>query len=437
MPTFRTSTVSSRSRLAAWLVAVVIVLGLFVWGVPDTAPAPTTHLTASEPTVPREAQRAALAVGSAASGRAAEPLSANALSSQPPELPAGTPLWLQQLARQPVCTALQRQRKAPGGGTMVSGGPAWAHESRERVQVRIRQVADRLAASPDAELHVLGLMLLRQHEALSQEALQQHSAVAGYGLLRLCEAWGQGLGEKPSPAPEVCTRLTPEQAWALNTVDRFGLALQGLAAAKDEASEDLWLERTAQHSPQITPLDRLSAAMLAHAPADWTPEDRAEVAILGIGLWAAQVVPGMQGVTRACRPDIATPGSVRQQRCLALAEVLDRPPNTMLAAVIAQRLGAWHGWSLERLQRRHVELTAGTVASIGLIPNTAPHQEAPNACTWLPRLRDHTVLLASQGELGALADGVLRSGKSLEQWAEEVQPFQPRPWKAPASSPSQ
>lgn len=354
-----------------------------------------------------------------------------------PALPAGTPLWLQQLAQQPVCTALERQRKAPGGGSMVLGGPAWAGEGRQRVQKRIQQVADRLAASPDAELHVLGLMLLRRHEALSQEALQQHSAVAGYGLLRLCEAWGQGLGEKPPPAPEVCARLTPEHAWALNTVDRFGLALQGLAAANGEAAEDLWLERATQHSPQITPLDRLSAAMLAHAPPDWTPEDRAEVALLGIGLWAAQVLPGMQGVTRACRPDRAGPGSLRQQRCLAVAEALDRPPNTQMAAMIAQRLGEWHGWSLERLQRRHVELTAGTVASIGLIPTPAAHQDVLDACTWLPRLRDHTVLLATQGEVAALADGVRRSGKSLDQWAQEVQPFQARPWKAPASSPSQ
>jgi hypothetical protein len=437
MPKFSTSTVSHRWTLAAWLVAVVIVLGLVIGGVWDTASAPTTHLTASEPTVPREAPRAALAVGSAASGRAAEPLSAKALSPPPLALPAGTPLWLQQLAQQPVCTALERQRKAPGGGTMVSGGPAWARESRERVQVRIRQVAERLAASPDAELHVLGLMLLRQHEALSQEALQQHSAAAGYGLLRLCEAWGQGLGEKPTPAPEVCARLTPEQAWLMNTVDRFGLALQGLAAANGEAAEDLWLERATQHSPQITPLDRLSAAMLAHAPADWTPEDRAELALLGVAIWSSQVMPSLQGLTRACRPDRAAPGSLRQQRCLAVAEALDRPPNSQMAAMIAHRLGEWHGWSLERLTKRHVELHAGTAASIGLIPTPAPHQDVPDACTWLPRLRDHTVLLASQGEVGALADGVLRSGKTLDQWAQELPPFQARPWQAPASSPSQ
>lgn len=415
----------------------MILVGMLVWSRWDTPSLPGPAKPTGLPTVHSAAPSAAQIRAAAASAMLVDRLPAKSLESPPLALPAGTPSWLQQLAQQPVCTALERQRKAPGGGTMVSGGPAWARESRKRVQVRIRQVAERLAASPDAELHVLGLMLLRQHEALSQEALQQHSAAAGYALLRMCEAWGQGLGEKQPPAPEVCARLTPEHAWALNTVDRFGLALQGLAAANGEAAEDIWLERATQHSPQITPLDRLSAAMLAHAPADWTPEDRAEVALLGIGLWAAQVMPGMQGVTRACRPDRAGPGSLRQQRCLAVAEALDRPPNTQVAAMIAQRLGEWHGWSLERLQRRHVELTAGTVASIGLLPTPAPHQDVPDACTWLPRLRDHTVLLATQGEVGALADGVLRSGKSLDQWAQEFQPFQARPWQAPASSPSQ
>ena len=437
MPTFSSFTVPSRSALAVGLVALVVVLG-FVFGPAwDPEPAISSPQSASAPTLLSDAPSAALTAGSAASGRAADPVAAKALSSQPLELPAGTPLWLQQLARQPVCTTLERQRKAPGGGSMVSGGPAWAGEGRKRVQERIQQVADRLAASPDAELHVLGLMLLRQHEALSQEALQQHSAVAGDGLLRLCEAWGQGFGEKPPPRPAVCAHLTPEQAWALNTVDRFGLALQGLAAARDEAAADLWLERATQHSPRITVLDRLAAALLAHAPPEWTPEDRADLALLGVALWSSQVMPSLQGLTRACRPDSAPAGSLRQQRCLAVAEALDRPPNTHLAAMIAQRLGEWHGWSLERLQRRHVELTAGSVASIGLIPTPAPDQDVPDACTWLPRLRDHTVLLATQGEVGALADGVRRSGKTLDQWAQELPPFRARPWQAPASSPSQ
>lgn len=428
-----------RQRFGAWLLAALLgVLALVWWwsrhGVGDPADAAEQGALAEAhaASAPRPLGVASAAAWATQASGPAVAASAAAVV----ELPPGAPLWLQQLARQPVCTPQERSRPAVHS-SLTSGEAPWASESRTQAQQRLRLIAERLAASPDAELRMMGLVLLRQHETLAQEALQQHSPTAVYGLLRLCEGWAGMTVHKSVPAPAVCASLTAEQAWPLSSLDRFGLALQGLAAAKDEAALDLWLERAVQHPPQITPLDRLPAALLAHAPPTWTPEQRADAAVLGIGVWAAQVVPGMQGLTRACSPDKAAPGSVRQQRCLAIAEVLDRPPGTMLAAMIAQRLGEWHGWTLERLQRRHVELQAGTLASVGLIPTWNPDQAASHLCTWLPNLRDHTVRLASQGELGAMAAGVLRSGKSLEQWGQEVPPFQPRPWQARASSPAQ
>ena len=426
-----------RQRFGAWLLAALLgALALVLWRGPDDsgdpadaakqgAVAEVSATSSARPVVAASAMdMAAPAPGPAVAASAAAVV----------ELPAGAPLWLQQLARQPVCTPQDRSHPAAPSSASAEDAP-WGAEAQAQAQRQLRLTAERLSASPDAELRMMGLVLQRQHATLAQEALQQHSPTALYGLLSLCEGWVMMTVHKPVPAPAVCASLTPEQAWPLSSLDRFGLALQGLSTAQGEASQDLWLERAVQHPPQITPLDRLPAALFAHAPPNWTPEQRADAAVLGIGVWAAQVVPGMSGLTRACSPDKAAPGSVRQQRCLAVAEALNRPPSTMLAAMIAQRLGEWHGWKLERLQRRHVELRAGILASVDLIPMGRPDQANSHVCTWLPGLRDHVVRLASQGELGAMAAGVLRSGKSLEQWGQEVPPFQPRPWHAPASAP--
>ncbi|TDM09459.1 MAG: hypothetical protein C4K60_09390 [Ideonella sp. MAG2] len=370
----------------------------------------------------------AMAVAVPASGPV---IAASALAQV--ELPIGVPLWLQQLARQPVCTPQDLSR--PAAHSRASAGEApWGAEAQALAQQRLRLTAERLTASSDAELRMMGLVLLRQHETLTQEALQQHSSTAMYGLLHLCEGWAMMTVHKPLPVPAVCASLTPERAWPMSSLDRFGLALQGLASAQDEASRDLWLERAVQHPPQITPLDRLPAAMLAHVPPKWSPEQRADALAFGFGFWATQVMAGLQGLTNACRPDKAAPGSLRQHRCLAIAEAMDRPPSTMLAARVALRLGEWHGWGLQRLQQRHLELAASVVALPAWMPNGVDGQ-VPDSCTGLSGLRDHTVLLASQGELGALAHGVKRSGKSWAQWAQELPPFQPRPWQAPASAP--
>lgn len=269
----------------------------------------------------------------------------------------------------------------------------------------------------------MGLALSRRHEALAQEAFQQHSGLAAYALLQLCEHWTGFVLDLDPPKPAVCQTMRSEDWWGLGSTDRFGLALRGLGEARDDADKDLWLERAARHAPELTPLDRLPAALLAHAPTSWSPEDRADAITVGLDLWSVQAALRAQWLLGACHPNSAKPHTARQRYCLAIAEALDRSPSNVLEVGMGHTIGGWHGWDVKRLQQAQAEYTAGISASADVLPSLQTGRPDPGTCAWLPQMRDHVVLVASRGERAAQAHWVARMRKGLESGAAA----QPRP----------
>lgn len=330
-------------------------------------------------------------------------------------MPVDAPWWLRTLKDRVLCSRSDRFDDIDPQSALAED--RWA------------QVIQVLTAS--AEHHALGLYLKGDTQQLAQEALHSQSPAAVYWFGLHC-AGPQSL---ISPAHiEDCRAFDSEQQWHVARLGRFDIALRGLGASDDMADVQRWLERLAQTSQPVAPSQTIPAVVLSHASMTWRPSEISTVLMRAYGVTHGLTMPAYSPLTRVCNPDAAPEGSMRRQLCLQVAEHMVSGQGTLLDVTMGARLGELLGWPIERVRRLHLEMNAGTAAQIQAMPSTSSAKGSDHGCGMLLQLRDHTLLSSLYGEHKAVGFWRQRSGKSLDQWALELRPYQPRPWQAPTSA---
>ena len=268
-----------------------------------------------------------------------------------------------------------------------------------------------LAASPDvrqqaAALRLAGIEALETgsdaqavrtradtQRRLAALALATSDATAMQWAVRSCDG---------ATAPGGCLGLSARH-WVCVEPGNLAAWLYLLAQeplARDEALHGMALSRRADFADR-----RLAAVVDAGLPADIPPYLRVVLAVLLTGIDAAQSMPSLQALQRACDAP-ALKDSNRRQQCAALAGVMLGNGSSLTTLALGTRLGQHAGWPAERVQALRAEL-----AVLPALHWQAMVTDQPYGCSAVAGMRRWLAGTEQMGELGWLRQQRLATGR--------------------------
>jgi hypothetical protein len=335
-----------------------------------------------------EVQRAQLPVAQPA------PLPPQSVSALP--APVFVPSRPQRAASQPDCDpddasgAPQAKRQA-----LEFAWPAWLNHADPQVQ---------------AAAHVLRAVL---DGAVPDELPRMASVTNDPVVYSLAMQACLVRSDRSTPA---CAQVNAAQ-WARlepdNAMPWFAVAEQ--ARAQRDAAAEFEAMHRASHAVKSNPRWSVLASLLLPAlPAGLSDRERALITTAVTGADASLLPVYPAAVSRFC--EAPRLDANRRQTCEALAAVLLDKGLTALDRGVGLAVGRELGWSTDRLDSLKLE---GAVLSDLAVRSLAPENRSGASCADAERLARYAVETGRVGELAAWRELAQRSGKSMQQLADE------------------
>jgi hypothetical protein len=296
-------------------------------------------------------------------------------------------------------------------GPSVLEQSARVTDARARIVASLRADKSELSQAAGLWLSMLdaGADAAQIRNALAQAVLSSTDPRA-YALgFNVCRSNQRNEGACQMLSASQWARLDPGNATPWLTL------LSEAKARKDRAAEDEALHHigTAQRSD----LGFFSVPALAANTAandDLSVLAAWSVAVEMLGHAAAWGIPSYQHVVAACKgAALADPN--RRQTCSAIADVLTDRSNSFIDRMMGVAIGKQLGRPAERREWQSDEYSA-YIASVGV--SSAGRQSL--ACPDLRRGLEEIRRTATLGEIGALREWVVQSGKKPEDFAREA-----------------